>query len=70
MNDGIKMLFRALEVNKTLGVLNIADNQFGEEKDLVNQMCKVFETTDGLNIDVRYNGLYDYGTPFFLCSFL
>lgn len=60
---GIFEIFRVLNVNTNLKVINLADNQFGEsDPDLIKEMCKVFENPDACGyFDLQYNGIYDEG---------
>ena len=61
-NEGVCDLFKAFEVNKTLEEINLADNQFGEDPNVLEVICKVFRTNKTLGaFDFNYNAIHDEG---------
>jgi len=66
-NEGVKDLFKALETNQILEEINLADNQFGEDQETMDQICKVFTMNKNLGAyDFNYNAIYDDGANRFL----
>ena len=70
-NKGVFQIFRALEINDTLELINLADNQFGEGSDIpvIDKICEVIVTNKSLgSYDLSFNGLYEE-CKFFLKDF-
>lgn len=63
-NKGVFQIFRALEINDTLEKINLADNQFGESKEIpvIDKICEVIVKNKSLGAyDLKFNGLFEDG---------
>jgi len=66
-NDGALQVFKALEVNAALDLLNLADNKFGEDPKLITQICTVFDKNKTLgHLELTNNGITDDAAKQFL----
>jgi Ran GTPase-activating protein (RanGAP) involved in mRNA processing and transport len=57
---GIKEVMEAMLINNTVTELNISDNKFSDQEELVTKICEVLKETKSLQIlDLKYNELGD-----------
>eukprot|EP01017_Pseudomicrothorax_dubius_P005547 TRINITY_DN11426_c0_g1_i1.p1 TRINITY_DN11426_c0_g1~~TRINITY_DN11426_c0_g1_i1.p1 ORF type:complete len:323 (+),score=93.98 TRINITY_DN11426_c0_g1_i1:64-969(+) len=62
-NAGVFQLFRVLEINQVLTMLDISDNQFGEEEKLMEKICDVIVKNQTLkSYNFKFNGIFEDGT--------
>lgn len=60
--DGVLQVLHGMQINKSVTKLNLSDNQFGEEKSVVDALLDMMRMNETLNtLDLRYNGFYDTG---------
>ena len=67
---GASILFRAMLVNGSIQKLNIADNQFGEEEEVLSNLRDMLLYNTSLrSLDLTRNGFYTMGGDFFIQVF-
>lgn len=67
LNDGITLLFKALEANKILNYINVSDTQFGDNKDKMDQIISVMTKNTKIYLyDFKLNGIYNEDKYFYL----
>lgn len=60
--EGVCIVFHGMQINKAMTKLNLSDNQFGEEKTVIEALLNMLRHNETLNVlDMRYNGFYDTG---------
>jgi Ran GTPase-activating protein (RanGAP) involved in mRNA processing and transport len=60
--EGVLQVFHAMQINKSILKLNLSDNQFGEEKSVIEALLDMMRMNETLTtLDLRYNGFYDTG---------
>lgn len=61
-NQGVCTVFHALQINKSLLKLNLADNQFGEDEQVLRKLWQMLANNATLQVlDLRFNGIFDTG---------
>ena len=61
-NEGIPLVMKGVSVNKSLTKIYLADNQFGEEEEVLESIKRAWIKNDHLGkYDFKYNAIYDDG---------
>lgn len=61
-NEGIPMIMKGLSVNKSLKKISLADNQFGEDPEVLESIKYAWTKNNHLaKYDFRFNAIYDSG---------
>jgi hypothetical protein len=56
---------KAVHINSVLTNLNLADNQFGEKSEVIDNLVLVIKENPTIfQIDIKHNGIYKYGRAF------
>jgi len=59
-NTGIKQILPMFKLNESLTHLNLADNDFGQDKEAIAVLCDTMMARDKIDsYDLRFNGIYD-----------
>ena len=62
MNEGIKVIFRGLSINKNLKKIYLADTQFNDDETVMDAMRNCFISNKNLGrYDIRFNNIKDDG---------
>lgn len=60
-------LMKAVHINAVLTNLNLADNQFGEKKEVIDNLVLVIKENPTIfQIDIKHNGIYQEGAKIIL----
>ena len=60
--EGVIAIFHGMQINKAILKLNLSDNQFGEEKNVIEALLNMLRHNETLTtLEMRYNGFYDTG---------
>ena len=58
-------MMKAVHINAVLTNLNLADNQFGEKKEVIDNLVLVIKENPTIfQIDIKHNGIYQEGRAF------
>ena len=61
-NHGVCVLFRGLTINKSVETVNLTDNQFGEEEEVMESLKNLILKNKSVRyLDFTYNGFYEEG---------
>jgi hypothetical protein len=54
---------KAVHINSVLINLNLADNQFGQKEEVIDNLVLVIKENPTIfQIDIKHNGIYEQGT--------
>jgi hypothetical protein len=54
---------KAVHINSVLTNLNLADNQFGQKEEVIDNLVLVIKENPTIfQIDIKHNGIYEQGT--------
>ena len=64
-NEGIPLIMKGIAVNKSLNKIILADNQFGDEEEILESIkLAMVKNTHLGKYDFRYNAIYEVGVEF------
>ena len=57
-SEGVVDIFKAMAINTTITELNLSDNKFSDEDNLISHLCDLLEKNETLfMLDLKYNDI-------------